>query len=148
MLVIKNGDILNATENLICHQVNENGIMGGGLALQIATKYPDVEEQYKSFCKQCEGLLYGQYQACKVGDKKYICNCFTQQDFVTKVDLLELVFRGLLETCKLNGFSIAIPYKYGCGIATGDWDIVSKTFQSLSEEYEVDISVYKLEGMI
>ena len=35
MITIKIGNILEATENFILHQVNENGIMGGGLAFQI-----------------------------------------------------------------------------------------------------------------
>ena len=145
MLVIKNENILNATENLICHQVNENGVMGGGLALQIAIKYPKAEYEYKQFCEQHKGLLYGQYQECKIENKKYICNCFTQKNFVTQYDLIELVFRGLLDSCKSNDFSIAVPYKYGCGIANGDWNIVSEIFDKLSNEYQIDINVYKLE---
>lgn len=52
MVTIKNGDILESTENIICHQVNVDGIMGGGLARQIASCYPDVEKGYREFCKK------------------------------------------------------------------------------------------------
>ena len=38
MLQYKNGDILEAEEKIICHQTNCLGIMGAGLALQIARK--------------------------------------------------------------------------------------------------------------
>lgn len=148
MLIIKEGNILQSTENIICHQVNEDGVMGGGLALQIAKAYPEVEKQYKEFCNKLTGMLYGQYQACKIGDKKYIANCFTQRNFVTNLEDIELVFKGLLESCKLNNFTIAIPFKYGCGIAKGNWKEVSKLFEELSKEYGVDIYVYKLEGSI
>lgn len=146
MLVYKRGDILNATENIICHQVNEEGYMGGGLALQVATQYPQVEKEYKDFCKKYNGLLYGQYQVCKIGNRKYIANCFTQRNFVTNLEDIKKVFRGLLESCKLNGFSICVPFKYGCGIANGNWDEVSKIFEDLSNEYGIDIVVYKLDG--
>lgn len=148
MLVYKIGDILKSTENIICHQVNEDGVMGGGLALQIATQYPHVEKEYKKFCNQFKDILYGQYQICKIEDRKYIANCFTQRNFITNLEDIEKVFKGLLESCKLNNFSICIPYKYGCGIANGNWEEVSKLFDSLSSEYNIDINVYKYEPRV
>lgn len=145
MLIIKKGDILQATENIICHQVNEDGYMGGGLALQVATQYPKVEKEYKTYCDLYKEDLYGTYLVCKIDDKKYIANCFTQRNFVTNLKDIEQVFRGLLESCKLNKFTIAIPFKYGCGIAKGNWKEVSELFENLSNEYGVDISIYKLD---
>jgi len=50
MLIIKKGNILEAEENLICHQVNCLGSFGGGLALQIANKYPFVAKECKKRC--------------------------------------------------------------------------------------------------
>lgn len=145
MLIYKNGDILKAKENIICQQVNEDGVMGGGLALQVATQYPHVEQEYKEFCNQFKGMLYGQYQVVKIDERKYIANCFTQRNFITNLKDIEKLFKGLLDSCKINGFSLCIPFKYGCGMAHGDWNIVSKLFKNLSKEYEVDIIVYKLE---
>lgn len=144
MLVYKTGDILKATENIICHQVNENGVMGGGLALQIAAQHPIVEREYQEFCGKYKDYLYGQYQVVRIGKRKYIANCFTQHNFTTYLNDIEQVFRGLLENCKINGFSIAIPFKYGCGIARGSWVMVSEMFENLSNEYGIDIAVYKL----
>lgn len=144
MIMIKEGDILQATENIICHQVNEDGIMGGGLALQIANKYPNVLKEYQKFCNKFKDILYGQYQICEIGERKYIANCFTQRNFNTNLEDLEKVFRGLLESCKMNDLTISVPYKYGCGIANGNWDEVSSIFENLSSEYGVDITVYQL----
>lgn len=148
MLVNKTGDILNATESLICHQVNIDGVMGGGLALQIANKYPSVEEKYKTFCetfKHDEMFLLGQYQAVNIGEKKYIVNCFSQEkDFTTNYDAIVQIFCGLLQSCIISNFTIAVPYKYGCGIAKGDWNKVKDILERLSNEYKVDISIYKL----
>lgn len=148
MLIIKEGDLLDAKENLICHQVNTYGVMGGGLAKQIATKYPKVNEEYQEFVgKAGKQNLLGWYQVCKIGEKKYIINCFSQKVFDTDYEALIQIFTGLLETCKVNNFSIAIPYKYGCGIANGDWDKVSEILTKLSEEFEVNINVYKKENI-
>lgn len=46
MIIDKKGDVLESGCNVICHQVNEYGVMGGGLAKQIANKYPSVSEDY------------------------------------------------------------------------------------------------------
>lgn len=149
MLVYKQGDILKATENIICHQVNVDGIMGGGLARQIASRYPNVEESYQKFCNIGEHnyeILGGLSTSVYIGNNQYIANCFTQKpNFDTNYDSLKYCFKDLLFKCKKNKISIAVPYKYGCGIAKGNWNEVSKLFETLSNEYGIDISVYKYE---
>lgn len=147
MLIIKKGNILNATENIICHQVNENGIMGGGLALQIAAQYPNVEIMYKSFCDEYDRKqwdIYGDYQLCDLGDNLIICNCFTQQHFNTRYDLIEKTFRQIKSYAKQNKLSVCVPWCYGCGIANGDWKKVEKTLIDIFDDY--DLVVYKYNG--
>lgn len=148
MLIIKEGDLLKAKENLICHQVNVNGIMGGGLAYQIANICPDVLETYKEFCNFYNNdwtWLQGVYLITRIKKNKYIANCFTQKpNFETDYEALEDCFEDLLTLCKNNNKTIAIPYKYGCGIAKGNWIMVKKILEKLSVKYEIDISVYKL----
>ena len=41
---------LDLDVNIICHQVNCLGIMGGGITLQIKNRWPLVFEQYKEYC--------------------------------------------------------------------------------------------------
>lgn len=43
MITIKNGNILESTEDIICHQVNCQGYMGGGVARQLANSYINLE---------------------------------------------------------------------------------------------------------
>lgn len=145
MLIYKTGDILKASENIIAHQCNTWGSFGGGLALQVATQYPNVEQEYKIFCKSFKNNLIGQYQAVSIGEHKYIVNCFSQRNFNTDYKALKQIFMGLLESCKLSKMTIAVPYGMGCGIANGYWKDVENILKILSKEYEVDISVYKLE---
>lgn len=149
-LVYKKGDILEATENIICHQVNVEGVMGGGLAKQIASRYPNVEEEYKKFCDIGEhnyDILSGLNTCVYIGNYQYIANCFTQKpNFDTDYDSIKYCFKDLLFKCKRGNDSIAVPYKYGCGIANGNWNIVSKTLENLSNQYKVDITIYKLES--
>jgi len=148
MLTYKTGDILNATEDIICHQVNCQGIMGGGLAYQIAKTYPDVEEKYKRYCieNMCSyDVLCGESYLVNINDNQEIANCFTQiPNFDTDYEAIEDCFTTLLMICASTNKSICVPYKYGCGIANGDWNIVEKIFEELSNEYKVPIVVYKL----
>lgn len=148
MLIYKSGDILEATENIICHQVNVDGIMGGGLALQIAKSYPEVEKKYKDYCNFLSNdyeLLKDDYCIVKIKPNQYVTNCFTQKpNFDTDYDSLKKCFEVLLSVCKRHNKTICIPYKYGCGIANGDWNAVKKIFENLSDKFRVDIVVYKL----
>ncbi|MDM5320060.1 hypothetical protein QUF57_08725 [Bacillus pumilus] len=41
------GNILETSEDIICHQVNCKGVMGAGLAKQIKSKYLNVYKEYK-----------------------------------------------------------------------------------------------------
>jgi len=150
MLIIKKGNILEAMENLICHQVNCQGIMGGGLALQIANKYPICETNYKTFCSydfNDYDKLKGKHCLVEISEDKYIANCFTQKpNFDTDYEALKACFSNLKDNIlKINNYkpSICIPYKYGCGIANGSWEQVESILIDIFTD--VDIVIYKLD---
>lgn len=150
MLINKSGDLLKATENIICHQCNTEGIFGGGLAYQIKGLYPNCEisaiNHVKTLKDKCE--VVGTYNVYPIDIDKTIANCFTQdKNFNTNYDAIETVFSSILEYCQFYKKTIAIPYKYGCGIAHGNWDEVSKIFEKISNKYDVDISVYRKEDI-
>lgn len=149
MVIYKNGDLLESKCDIICHQVNLDGIMGGGLALQIARKYPSVEKSYKDF------LLYHNFGENMLGiycsklvhekwGKRLVVNCFTQNyDFTTDYEAVYKCFKRLLEDmrCVCGVKTIGIPYGYGCGIAKGEWakvdEIIHKVFDDAEEICEV-----------
>lgn len=54
------GDILNAGKfpRILLHSCNCNGTWGGGIAYQLALKYPDAERKYRETCdRHVVGLL-------------------------------------------------------------------------------------------
>ena len=73
------GDLLETNADIICHQVNLQGVMGGGLALSIARKYPNVNKVYKDYKQKKLG------EVCMVyTDDFIVANCFSQtEDFNT-----------------------------------------------------------------
>lgn len=146
MINIKSGNILNCTENIICHQVNVQGIMGGGLARQLADRYPDLENAYSEYCRihnnryidlSADILFY-------VTENKVIANMFSQKEnFDTDYLNMEIALTYLKKFAQENDLSIAIPYGIGCGIANGEWEKIYKIIEELFNDY--DVTLYRLE---
>ena len=129
------GDILNVTHGIICHQVNCRGKMGAGIALAIRKKWPEVYRDYIAahlrkelklghivFTEIKKNLLYvaslcGQYNYGRQGQ-------YTNYDAV-KMCLTEL---AKYDDGRLV---IHIPKGMGCTLAGGDWNIVSKMIDSI-----------------
>lgn len=141
-------DIFESGADIICHQVNCQGVMGSGIAKQVREKYPYVYQSYKMLCdskKDNPGQLLGFCQGIKVYDK-YIINIFAQERFgydgkcYTNYDSL----KKCLETIrsKFNNKTIAIPYLMGCHRGGGDWNIVYKMIEEIFSDCDVLICEY------
>lgn len=141
MVSIINGDLLMCEADVICHQVNLDGVMGGGLAYSIARKYPEVDDIYKKYRPKKLG------EVCFAEtDDFVIANCFSQdEDFNTNYFALENCLRKVRKYMKSNGYkSVAIPYHYGCGIANGNWDKVYNIFVKVFKGFNV--TIYRKQG--
>lgn len=148
MISYHNGDLLKSGCDIICHQVNLQGVMGGGIARQIANKYPDVEKSYKLICnKECGGLV----DICEIDYPKnrFIANCFSQElNFDTNYKWVKSCFEIVRDFAKPTNnqiVKVGVPFNYGCGIANGDWDKVEKIFKDIFEnESLIDFQIWKL----
>ena len=119
-------------KGFICHQVNVNGKMGAGLALQIRNKWPIVYKEYVELCdryrnKQSE--LLSQTQLIPIDDNLGIINLFGQylnrHERPTRYDAVANAFEGM---CRFHryldkGKFLYIPKYMGCDLAKGVWDI-------------------------
>ena len=128
------GDLLKADADVICHQVNLQGVMGGGLAYSIAKKYPNVNKVYEDYTIKRLG------EVCFADAGNFtVANCFSQtEDFNTNYNALRkclLKVRKYMSDCGYR--TVAIPYKYGCGIANGDWETVFNIFKDVFSDYEL-----------
>jgi len=154
MLKIIDGDIFESNADIIAHQVNCQGVMGGGIALQVKRKYPNVFKEYNKYCNRYKGVSFNllgniytvgiQSQYPDLPRRRYICNLFGQDEFGgnrchTDYDALRLCLK------KLNiiaiGNTVAIPYMMSCALAGGDWDIVSKMIEETLTD--CDITLYR-----
>lgn len=119
-------DLLEVSHGVCCQQVNCQGVFGKGLALATRTKFPQVANAYFEkgdwrlgdcvFVEVAPGL----YHALLAGQDRYgKGQCFT--DYPSLESCLQKV-TAFAEPLRLPVF---IPYGIGCGLAGGDWQIVS-----------------------
>jgi len=151
MIKIVQGDLLSANADVICQQVNCQGVMGAGLAKEIYTKWPCVKRMYQSFCKAVGDpyMLLGMVYVIQIPDVPFIiANVFGQLNYgrqrvcYTSYDALRTAFTKIHNTYPTDKI-VAFPYGFGCGLAGGDW----KTVLNIIDECFVGrmVLVYKKE---
>lgn len=145
MINIVNGNILNCKEDIIIHQVNTQGLMGGGLARQLADKYITLEDLYSKYCKKYNNeyeKLKGKVYIIHIEDK-YICNMFSQKDnFEVDYNMMYSSLKDVKEFSITNKLSISIPYGIGCGISNGNWNKVYEIIEKVFNDYDVILYKY------
>lgn len=146
MVTIKTGDLLNAQETVIAHQVNCFGA-AGGLAAAVFNKYPYAENDYMQMVQRAKpwGLLGMAQMTGQQPDGHIIANLFGQYhpgaDY--RPDALREALENLGNRARVMEWSVALPWKLSCGICGGDWDEV----QDIIDEamVGVDCVIYKRE---
>jgi O-acetyl-ADP-ribose deacetylase (regulator of RNase III) len=163
MPTIVEGNLLDAQNSIIIHQVNCQGVMGSGIAKQIRDKWPQVYESYKNKIEEIKDSVetsigfytpdfcLGEYSITEKIDGNYIVNLFGQLNYgrdKVQYTSYSAVFHGLMKLSyriwevegEMEKKDIAIPYGIGCGLGGGDWKKVS----SIIEYVFPDAKIYKL----
>ena len=149
MIKIVEGNLLEAKEEYICHQVNCQGVMGSGVALQIKKKYPQAYEDYVTLCniKDCgnKGDLLGYTQYVRINENKCIVNLFGQNKYGygKRQTSYLAIMTSITDLLDRAVGDIAIPYKMGCDRGGADWDRLYFMLEVLAEDFEYDIVIYK-----
>lgn len=150
-----NGDILKSGKNIIGHQVNNQGKMGAGLALQIRQKYPIVYNRYIKFCQENNYDWYklrGKIHVVTMlsaGSSIRIANIFSQNGVsrkkrTTDYKSLEIGLKRLRSFAQDLKLSVALPYGIGSGLGGGDWNTVSEIIDSVFHRFDGDISLWMI----
>jgi O-acetyl-ADP-ribose deacetylase (regulator of RNase III) len=130
MKIVKQ-NILSVKEGIIAHQVNCLGVMGAGLAKAIKNKWPEVFEKYSEFCKSSTSR-FGEILIIEAKPRLFIANLFGQYDYQkphtytqnTSYWALRNSLQKLQQFAKNNKAQVYLPYKIGCGLGGGIWEIV------------------------
>lgn len=147
MIIIKNGDLLKCNEDIIVHQCNIDAILGGGIAKQLAEKYPMAEREYMKICREYKNNyenLKGKIDLT-LENGKYIASIFSQdKHFNTDYEAMRQALELVKGFAKQENLSVALPYGMGAGIANGDFNKVLEVIEEVFSDYCV--SLYKLEN--
>lgn len=135
--MILNKNILTVTDGAICHVVNPDGVMGAGLALQIAKKYPIVKEDYIKSCNN--GLNYlGYVSDNQINHKLWIFNLFAMNSLKClqprfQLPAFEECLSRVIDTLPSN-IKVYVPEKIGCGLAGGNWAKTIKVIEGFERK--------------
>lgn len=156
-IIIKEGNLLDAKENLILHQVNCKGKMNSGVAKAIREKWEKVFVEYtdvirNNFVNPSSHLL-GETQYVYIDSNKYVVNLFTQDNFgydgerYTSYDALYVALRQVSNFARRNNYTVALPYRIGSDRGGANWNIVYKIIEEVFKNLPQDVVIYKLEGV-
>lgn len=166
MVHYKDGNLLDADVNYICHQVNCQGRMGSGIAKQIRERWPIVYENYMAEFKEIEGkiiqlcgqweneidvsdILLGRLQQVKVNDTQTVINMFSQQYYgydgkrYTSYDAFWDCLNGIKHSIP-KGSKIGFPWGIGCGLGGANWEVIITMIEEVLRD-DFDVYIYILE---
>ena len=146
MVTVVKGNLLNASEKIIAHQVNCQKKMNSGVAKAIREKWPIVFEKYQK-AEPALGfvdfiLIDNHYH--------YVANMYAQDNYgydgkqYTNYDAFRQCCKKIVEFCRnmTIKYTVAMPYKIASDRGGADWD---KIMDILLEEFtDIDLTLYKL----
>lgn len=162
MVIYKQGNLLDSGCKVICHQVNCQGVMGSGIAKEIRNRFPTAYSEFrKSFLTgQAKlgniDLVYDHAEEHqRLGCWLFICNMYSQENYLprgirhTDYDAFRTCIHKLKDELSKRwrdrtGITIGFPYKIGCGLGGGDWNIVSKIIEEEFSDDKYHVEIWKL----
>ena len=144
--IVKGNLLKDFSGDIVAHQVNCKGVMGGGIARQIKDIYPDTYMEYNCFCNEEEYLL-GKMLISNTPKYK-IANLFGQDGFArgsrqTNYMALESSLNKLKNYMQANFIeSVGFPYMIGCGLAGGDTDVVMDMIKRVFKNTYIEVTFY------
>lgn len=153
-MIYKIGNLFDSTADVLCHQVNLYGFMGGGIAAEVKERFPEVNNTYERFCdvdRVDRTELLGEVLIVEeeTGNNQFIANCFCQNEYgvrgcLTNYEKMEDCFKSILNWMRMNNKkSVALPYKIGCGISGGDLEIVEPIIKKVFDVPGITVEIWK-----
>lgn len=150
---IKEGSLLDTSDNIIGHVTNVKGVWGAGIAPQIGEKFKGSYKAHSDYCKAHDNSwekLKGNIQV--IMNDKIILNIFAMPEirsfshhaFSTSLHLFK-AYQNLNSNPSLaHDKKISLPYGIGCGLAGGDINVVNKIIHdwSIDCDYKVTLWAY------
>lgn len=159
MLYDVTGDLVKDRNFYVfCHQTNCRGVMGSGIAKQIAETYPTVEARNRFYYEHCMATrtkMLGTILFTRTHDGRICVNMYAQDaygtykrqtDYDAFAKCLSRLAEELIEFPETfpPDTRIAFPDHIGCGLAGGDWKIVRKMIEDFGQKIPQDVYIVQL----
>lgn len=168
MIQILDKNLFDSKANFIVHQTNCDGIMGSGVALQIAKRFPHVETEYNKYLRylrknHINPLGTVQYVPTEVWaltmidtmrnkdvspydtDYQYIVNLFGQNSIgtgqQTDLNAMKTAFTDIRRKADQIGASIAMPYQIGSKRGGAAWTDVYAIIEEVFKDCEQNVEI-------
>lgn len=143
------GDLLQATERLIAHGCNAQGVMGSGVALAIDKAFPEATKPYFDAASKVHPLPVGAtFTGHDKASNRVVFNAVTQftmgppPERYTSYDGLDKAMRIAARIAKLiNEPNIAIP-RIGAVRGGGDWNVIVAILDRITHDTGVEFNCY------
>lgn len=139
MIRYTSGDIFESKCQVLVNPVNCVGVMGAGLALQFARRYPEMRRRYEHLCR------WRLFHIGTLWTYKDKVLCFpTKKDWrdPSELSYIEAGLANLAHSYGARGItSIAFP-KIGCGLGGLDWELVRDLIEEYLGPTALDVEVY------
>ena len=141
---------------VLIHQVNCQGVMGGGIAREIRDRVPqhyaDYEKALKThYANKTQPLgnyVATTYNVSGANTTSILYGIFSQNNFGRdgrEYTNYAAMSAALVAIAKNNaGKTLAVPYGIGCGLGGGDWAIVQTLLANVESMYDVEFVVVEL----
>lgn len=148
--------ILNANTDFIGHQTNCKGVMGSGVALALKEKYGPYIENYFLSCRAFEKRSYsllGTYIMSKLPNGQAIIHLFGQDTYgygkhTIERSLQEALIKFCNDLPNDRRYTLALPYKIGCGRGGGNWVLVYDMLTQVEGHFndKIEFVLYRHKG--
>jgi O-acetyl-ADP-ribose deacetylase (regulator of RNase III) len=146
---IVEGNLLDATEQYVCHQCNCVTPTSRGLSAALYGRFPYADVYSR---RQGARSKPGTIEVCGDGaSNRFVVNMFAQwkggkpggRD--TAEQRLQNFRQCLSKIAQIRGLtSVAFPYNIGCGLAGGNWADYSAEIEAFAERTHVDVVLYRI----
>jgi len=145
--------------NVLVHECSCHNIFGGGIALQIKSRYPQAYEADTSYYNCCDpdnrfSEMMGNFSYARIDKNKLIVNLYAQYSSYGREKRqlnYEAFYSGLekirdpLIKDQSKKWIVGFPYKIGSDRAGGDWNVVLAMIHSVFDNSEIDVIICKYE---
>ena len=143
---------VGARRCIIAHICNDIGSWGKGFVVPLGRRFPEVEAQYRAWHRRKTDppFALGQVQFVPVRAEVWVANMIGQHGIYRQGSVPPIRYEALRECLgRVRAFALAenasvqMP-RIGCGLAGGDWEVISQIIKDELVQQGVTVTVLDL----